>query len=66
MSGKSKSRNARDGRTAFHTNLRIEPSGDGWKVTEPASDQELFGRGQTPPEAVKNYAELIANDDQHE
>jgi len=46
-------------RQAFHTNLRIEPSGSGWKATEPDSEQDLYGRGETPPEAVEHYAQLV-------
>jgi len=57
---------ARDGRTdplareVFHTTLRVEPTGENaWKATEPESDTDIYGRGSTPPEAVKNYAELV-------
>lgn len=50
----------------FHTSLRVEPTGDeAWKATEPESDSDLWGRGSTPPEAVKHYCELVmggAND----
>jgi len=30
-----------------------------WHATEPESDREVVGRGETAPLAVKNYAEAI-------
>lgn len=53
-------RNARTDREPFHTGFRIEPTGEtAWKATEPASDTELWGRGDTPSEAVERYCQLI-------
>jgi hypothetical protein len=43
-------------RRTFHTNFRIEPSGDGWKATEPDGESNVWGRGKTPLEAVEYYA----------
>ena len=60
---------SRDARTEpidekFYTNFECEPSGDSWKATEPESDEDLFGRGDTPVEAVMNYCKLLQGDSQ--
>lgn len=46
-------------RRPFNTTIRCEPSGDAWKATEPAGDQDVYGRGDNPREAVKNYVEAL-------
>jgi len=54
--------NADDGRTErrpFYTSLRLEPSGDAWKASEPDADSNVYGRGETPLEAVENYAIIL-------
>lgn len=57
-------RTARTERRPFITNIRIEPTGeDHWKATEPAADSDLWGRGETPPEAVEHYAQLVQASD---
>ena len=33
--------------------------GQAWKATEPESDRELVGRGDTPAEAIAHYGELL-------
>jgi len=43
----------------FRTTLRIEPTGDCWKATERDSDKDLWGRGESPYEAVINYVRLV-------
>lgn len=43
------------------TTIEWWPDGDGYKATEPGGDTELYGRGETPPEAVEHYCELIAD-----
>ena len=30
-----------------------------WKATEPASDRELIGHGDTPAAAIANYGDLL-------
>jgi len=49
----------RNDRQPTRTFFEIVPSGDGWKATEPASDSELYGRGETRTQAIKHYVELI-------
>lgn len=46
-------------RWPFITTIRVEPSGDAWKATEPAGEQDVHGRGGDPREAVKNYVEAL-------
>jgi hypothetical protein len=44
----------------IQTNIRIDPVEDGyWHAHEPASDRDLKGRGETPPEAVRNYCWVV-------
>ena len=50
----------------FYTSIRVEPAGDSWKASEPESDKDLFGRGESPPEAVENYAKLLQDGDSSE
>lgn len=46
-----------DQRERFRVTIEIEPTdGNAWKAFEPASESSLYGRGETPPEAVENYA----------
>lgn len=56
-----------DGRTARrvnHTNLKIVDEGDCYKATEPASENETYGRGQSRAEAAMNYCALFVEDEQ--
>lgn len=49
-----------DDREAFRTVIELEPSGDdAWKATEPKGKQDVYGRGDNPREAVKNYVEVL-------
>lgn len=47
----------------IRTHIEVEKTEDDcWKATEPAAESNLYGRGKTPPEAVKHYAELVMGD----
>lgn len=47
-------------REPIQTVMRVEPADDdAWHAFEPASDRSLKGRGETPPEAIRNYCEVI-------
>ena len=43
------------------TTIEYYQTGDGqaWKATEPESDRELVGRGDTPAEAIAHYGDLL-------
>lgn len=52
-----------DRRLARETTIRWRQTGDGrWRASEPASDNELYGRGATPVAAVARYLDLIDDD----
>ena len=42
-----------------HTTLRLVETDSAVKATEPAADHDLWGRGETPFEAVQHYATLL-------
>jgi hypothetical protein len=61
--------NADDGRTErrpFYTSLRLEPSGDAWTATEPEVESDVYGRGDTPLEAVEHYAIILQDGESDE
>jgi len=52
-----------DRRLARETTIRWRQTDDGrWRASEPASDNELYGRGATPTAAVARYLDLIDDD----
>jgi|APHM01.1.fsa_nt_gi hypothetical protein len=41
--------------------IAVEETDDGrYKATEPWGDRQLWGRGKTPHEAIRNYCELTS------
>lgn len=42
------------------TTIEFWETDEAWKATEPGGEKELYGRGDTPHEAVAHYAELAA------
>jgi hypothetical protein len=56
--------NGRSARKINHTNIKIIDCGDCYKATEPASNNDLFGRGQSRAEAVMNYCAIFVGDEE--
>lgn len=48
-----------DGVDRFRTTIECRRENGAWKATEPASDSQLYGRGDSPREAVSNYVEAL-------
>lgn len=42
---------------------RFRADGGAWKAHEPAADSDLYGRGDTPPAAVRNFAAALCQRD---
>jgi hypothetical protein len=42
----------------FYT-FRVVESGDGYRATEPGTEPQTWGRGQSPAEAIRNYCEVL-------
>lgn len=45
--------------TRNRTTIEYWEENNAWHATEPDADHDLVGRGQTAPEAVAHYAELV-------
>jgi len=43
----------------FHTTIECRQEDGAWKATEPAGEQDVYGRGDNPREAVKHYVEAL-------
>jgi len=43
----------------FTTTLKCSKENGAWKATEPAGEQDVYGRGDNPREAVKHYVEAL-------
>jgi hypothetical protein len=48
-----------DQRKPFMTTIRVEPINDGWTATEPDGEQNVWGHGEGPREAVIDYIEAL-------
>jgi len=43
----------------FTTTIELRKENGAWKATEPAGKQDVYGRGDDPREAVRNYVEAL-------
>ena len=43
----------------FRTTIKCQRENGAWKATEPAGEQDVWGRGDNPREAVKHYVEAL-------
>jgi len=43
----------------FTTTIRCVKENGAWKATEPAGEQDVYGRGENPREAVTHYIEAL-------
>lgn len=57
MARETASEQSGGGTNRIRITIDVEENDDGsWKAFEPASDSDLYGRGENPRQAVANYA----------